>query len=451
MEKKDKKKNHSTKKIIMCIISISLVFIILLALTLLWLNHKEKNIMKIAKDISEMLNIEFDENFDYYSRNSEHSYNEEILVYNNDIDNKLNDELKENVYNPIENNLAFRVLKFNSNYEAKEYYKNIKNFWDYLNNTYKDTAFTKSSNFKTSLIYENDICIIKGSYLVYLNDIYSNKKNIKNRINNILKKYNYKDRKNLNKKEIAKYWSNIRNSKKKTIKDEYEKYIKTIKQQLLEKLDNMDGCLGLNCNVFLQSIKKYEAYSEFNEEMEKIKNKSNEIMEQRKNTINEINNDLDNAEASLDSNLLETTKNKIEGLKDVSYDEEIENTKKEWENRLQNISDKIFKNSCVTYNYKDVLRTPDEYKNKPVYWWGKVLQKIGKTNYRVGVSCEPYTYIGGYHCDNTIYVIYNGNENFIEDDMVEIWGTKQGNYSYETVLHANTTVPLIEAKFMTIK
>lgn len=61
------------------------------------------------------------------------------------------------------------------------------------------------------------------------------------------------------------------------------------------------------------------------------------------------------------------------------------------------------------------------------------------------MRCEPYTYIGRYHCDNAIYIIYN------EDDMVDIWETMQGNYSYETVLHANATVPLIEAKFMTIK
>ena len=40
---------------------------------------------------------------------------------------------------------------------------------------------------------------------------------------------------------------------------------------------------------------------------------------------------------------------------------------------------------------------------------------------------------------------------FLEDDIVNIWGTLTGEYSYESVLGAQITIPSIKAKYMELK
>lgn len=119
---------------------------------------------------------------------------------------------------------------------------------------------------------------------------------------------------------------------------------------------------------------------------------------------------------------------------------------------LENDYIKEYKKLCSKYNYKDLLRNPSDYYEKNAYYFGQILQvvsnKANYKSYRVGVDCTKYSYIDGYYCDNDIFVEYYGNDVFIEDDMVKMWGTMNKTYTYTSVLGASLTIPKFEAKIM---
>lgn len=114
-----------------------------------------------------------------------------------------------------------------------------------------------------------------------------------------------------------------------------------------------------------------------------------------------------------------------------------------------------YKKTCSSYKYKDVLRNPSDYKGKNAYWFGEIVQVVDKSLYsstfRIDVTCEKYTYSSGYYCDDTIYVTYYGDQSFIEDDMVKMWGTMEGTQTYTTVLGASVTIPKFNAVYMELQ
>lgn len=61
------------------------------------------------------------------------------------------------------------------------------------------------------------------------------------------------------------------------------------------------------------------------------------------------------------------------------------------------------------------------------------------------------TYLDEYYCPDTIYVIYNGDKSFIEDDIVKMWGTMDGTKTYTTVLGSSTTIPKFNAKYIELQ
>ena len=116
----------------------------------------------------------------------------------------------------------------------------------------------------------------------------------------------------------------------------------------------------------------------------------------------------------------------------------------------QHIND--YKKSCKNYNYKDVLRTPNNYINKQAYWFGEIFQVVEKSEnystFMVNVNCKKYYYIDGYSCSDTIYVVYHGSKSFIEDDMIKMWGTMNGNFTYKTIKDYYLTIPNFYAEYI---
>lgn len=114
-----------------------------------------------------------------------------------------------------------------------------------------------------------------------------------------------------------------------------------------------------------------------------------------------------------------------------------------------------YKNKCENLSYKDVLRNPENYKNRNTYWFGEIVQVVSKNSnasiFRVNVDCEKLYYSREYLCSDTIYVVYYGSESFIEDDMVSMWGTMDGTQTYTSVLGSQITIPKFEAKYMELK
>lgn len=108
-----------------------------------------------------------------------------------------------------------------------------------------------------------------------------------------------------------------------------------------------------------------------------------------------------------------------------------------------------YKNECKEYNYRNVQRSPDEYIGLKAYWFGEVVQVLENDSYRISVNCTKNQFSqSGYVCDDTLYVVNKGKGNFVENDMVKMWGVMNGNQSYTTVLGAKMTIPKFNAQIM---
>ncbi len=113
-----------------------------------------------------------------------------------------------------------------------------------------------------------------------------------------------------------------------------------------------------------------------------------------------------------------------------------------------------FKESCQTYTFEQMARNPDNFKGTNVKLTGEVVQVIEglySNSFRVNITKEG-TY-STYYTD-TIYVNYvpgEGEDKILEDDIITIYGTAQGDYSYTTTLGATVTLPFISAKYIMLE
>lgn len=111
------------------------------------------------------------------------------------------------------------------------------------------------------------------------------------------------------------------------------------------------------------------------------------------------------------------------------------------------VSEEGYKASCGTVSYDELLRNPDAHVDEKVTFTGQVLQVISGTTLNAMLVEVTPTSWGGY--EDPVYVYYLSSEgNFIEDDIVTIYGTAQKTYTYEAVLGNANTVPLIYASYV---
>ena len=117
------------------------------------------------------------------------------------------------------------------------------------------------------------------------------------------------------------------------------------------------------------------------------------------------------------------------------------------ENTSYQISEEEYKSSCKTYAYKDMARNPDNYKGENITLKGEVIQVLEsgkKIEMRVNMNNDY---------DQTFYVLYTLKSNegrILENDIVKIYGNFEGLMSYKSVLGAEITLPLIDAKYIEI-
>lgn len=107
-----------------------------------------------------------------------------------------------------------------------------------------------------------------------------------------------------------------------------------------------------------------------------------------------------------------------------------------------------FKAQCESPSYQDVARNPDAWEGHKVKFRGEVIQVMeSNSDYtlRVNVTQERYGW------SDTIMVSYHateGSPRILEDDVMTFFGTMAGMYSYESVMGATITVPLMHAQFV---
>ena len=133
--------------------------------------------------------------------------------------------------------------------------------------------------------------------------------------------------------------------------------------------------------------------------------------------------------------------------KEQKQKEAEEKAKKEQEER-------DFKESCNTFTYEQMARNPEKFKGTNVKLTGEVVQVMTdsySTNLRVNITKK-----GNYstYYTDTVYVVYypqSGEDKILEKDIITIYGTSQGDCSYNTVMGATVTLPNISAKYITIE
>lgn len=113
-----------------------------------------------------------------------------------------------------------------------------------------------------------------------------------------------------------------------------------------------------------------------------------------------------------------------------------------------------FKDSCSTISFEDLSRNPDKYKGNNYKFTGQVIQVqegwFDTVELRINVTKEEFEYIDDVMWTDTIYAtvtIPDGADKLLEDDVITFWGTCDGDYTYETVMGNNVSLPKIDIKY----
>ena len=101
------------------------------------------------------------------------------------------------------------------------------------------------------------------------------------------------------------------------------------------------------------------------------------------------------------------------------------------------------------YTYEQLARNPDTYIGSKIKFSGKVLQVMeGSDNLAYMRVAMNSNY------DTVIFVTYDKDElsfRLLDDDMVTIYGSSLGVYSYEAVSGATITLPWIAAEMVELQ
>ncbi|MED0649739.1 hypothetical protein P9246_17670 [Aeribacillus pallidus] len=102
------------------------------------------------------------------------------------------------------------------------------------------------------------------------------------------------------------------------------------------------------------------------------------------------------------------------------------------------------KENAKNISYKHLKKNADPYTGEPYFIKGQVIQALEEnetTLLRVNITNKGY----GFY-DDTMAVLVNGTTEALEDDIVEVFGTITGNFSYESTIGAQITIPGMSAE-----
>ncbi len=360
----------------------------------------------------------------------------------------LKDEILSN------NESGIYIEFFENNQKAKIRYEYLE--WE---NSNLSKIIEDYGDFYKKILWDETYNYLDGNAIIRLNVNYSEsqKEEIINAFKKIQSSYKHKEK------------------NKSSKKDYIEKELEKLKSLRLQEIDGYRVKLEKQLNDIINKIQNISINNVDEADIENIEKDLKEysdipiikdiydnallLLEEKKKTYNEqlkeyainITSQLNELKKSLDENKLTELQKKINNLNNEYYDK----YQSQWSDMINEINEKIeekkiadYKKECKNLNYKNVLRYPNDYLNKKAYWFGEVVQVIGDGQYRINVNCKKYQYVGGYYCNDTIYVFYDGNLNLIEDDMVKMWGYMSGNITYETVWGTSVTIPRFVAEYI---
>lgn len=100
------------------------------------------------------------------------------------------------------------------------------------------------------------------------------------------------------------------------------------------------------------------------------------------------------------------------------------------------------------YSYEQLARNPDTYEDAKVKISGKILQVMEDTSVSYMRLAKDSDY------DTVFFVTYDKNQlsyRLLDDDMVTVYGTSKGTYSYKSVMGATITLPWLHADIIEIQ
>ncbi|HKM35946.1 MAG TPA: hypothetical protein VJY54_14555 [Lachnospiraceae bacterium] len=109
-----------------------------------------------------------------------------------------------------------------------------------------------------------------------------------------------------------------------------------------------------------------------------------------------------------------------------------------------------YKQACESYKYDDLARNPEKYAETYAKYFGRIIQVIeggdGYVEMLIATKKE-----GGIYWDDILYTSYQrkeGEDRFLEDDLVTIYGLNSGDISYESVMAGIITIPYVAIEYI---
>lgn len=104
-----------------------------------------------------------------------------------------------------------------------------------------------------------------------------------------------------------------------------------------------------------------------------------------------------------------------------------------------------YKAKGIKLNYRSAML--NEIKDDTLLIFkGKIQQIVNDSNLLIQTKEDEYL---GYF-DDAVYVEYNTKQKVLEDDIVEVYGSYNGTYKYQTVLNAEKEVPRVSGDFIVV-
>lgn len=145
----------------------------------------------------------------------------------------------------------------------------------------------------------------------------------------------------------------------------------------------------------------------------------------------------------------EKAEKEYEEYKKELAQEEEERQEKEAKEKEQ--EEKKYKDSCKKLAFEELARNPEKVKGTKVKLTGEVIQ-VSENYISIGMRVNITENEYGWY-EDTVYIIYypeNGEDKILEDDIITIYGTAEGEYSYTSVMGAYITIPKILAEYIEI-
>lgn len=113
--------------------------------------------------------------------------------------------------------------------------------------------------------------------------------------------------------------------------------------------------------------------------------------------------------------------------------------------------------SCKTITFDKLGRNPNKYKGQKFKITGQVIQVQegwgDSVDLRINMTKTTYEYIDDVTWSDTIYAtveIGEDEDKILEDDIITIYGECDGDYTYESVMGSNITLPKINIEYFEI-